>query len=95
MTSEAVRDFEGGAVIEAWVVPGSSRSAVVGLHGDRVKLRVSAPANGGQANREAVRLLGRLLGTRVVLVRGMGSRQKVFNVAGLDAEEVLRKLGIG
>ena len=53
------------------------------------------PANIARANAESIRLLEQLLDARVTLVRGMGSRQKVFNVAGLEVETVLRKLGIG
>lgn len=68
---------------------------MAGLHGGRVNLRVPALAEGGRANAESIRLLEQLLDARVTLVRGMGSRQKVFNVAGLEVETVLRKLGIG
>ena len=80
--------------MKVWVVPGASSSQVVGLYGDRIKIRVTAPARRGRATMEASRVLQARLGSDVTLVRGMGSREKVFNVAGLVADEVLRKLGI-
>ena len=43
--------------IDVWVVPGASRSEFMGLHGDNVKLRVTAHPEGGRANDEAIRLL--------------------------------------
>ncbi len=94
VTSGPVRSGDPGSLVDVWVVPGASRSEVVGLHGDMVKLRVIAPPEGGQANYEARRLLEGLLGAPVTLIRGMTNRHKVFQVADSDAENVRRKLGL-
>ncbi len=83
-----------GVTIDVWVVPGASRSEFVGLHGDKVKLRVVEPAEGGRASDAARRLLEGLLGAPVSLIGGMTSRHKVFQVAGGDTETVRRKLGL-
>jgi uncharacterized protein len=83
-----------GVTIDVWVVPGASRSEFVGLHGDKVKLRVAEPAEGGRANEEARRLLEGLLGAPVSLIRGMTNRHKVFQVSDSDTETVRRKLGL-
>ena len=82
------------ATIDVWVVPNSSRRAIAGLHGDRLKIRVSAPPEGGRANAEAVELLESALGAPVRLIRGMNRREKVFEVTGLDPELICRKLGV-
>ena len=83
-----------GVTIDVWGVPGASRSEFMGLHGDKVKLRVTAPPEGGRATEEAIRLLEGLLGAPVSLVGGMRNRHKVFQVADSDAETVRRKLGL-
>ena len=80
--------------IDVWVVPGASRSELVGLHGDMVKLRVTELLEGDRANEEAMRLLESLLGAPSSLIGGMTSRHKVFQVANGDAETVRRKLGL-
>lgn len=79
------------------VVPGSTRTAVVGLHGDRLKLKVAAPPEDGRAN-EAVRaLLAALLGLSlqaVRLVSGASAPQKVVGIRGLSAQAVAAALGL-
>jgi uncharacterized protein (TIGR00251 family) len=80
--------------IAVWVVPGSSRSTIDGLHGDRLKVRVAAPPEEGRANEEVARLLGEALGARVTFKTGMRGRAKVFEVSQSDMEAVRRKLGL-
>lgn len=82
--------------LHVWVVPGSSRPGLAGIHGDMLKLRVASPPEDGRANREAKEQLESTLGMDVELVRGMSSRHKVFKVAATanDARLVRRKLGL-
>ncbi len=81
------------------VVPRSSRTAISGLHGDALKLKVQAPPVEGAANREIQAFLSRALKIskgRVRLVSGAGSRQKEFFIEGGSMEDLrslLRKGG--
>jgi hypothetical protein len=88
-----VEGIAGGSRIRVWVVPGASRDQIVGRHGERLKVKTSAPAEGGRANQTVMKLLQEALGRPVELVSGRGSRSKVFEVEGLTPEEVLRNLG--
>lgn len=73
-----------GVVVEAWVVPGAARSEIVGLHDGALRVRVAAPAEAGQANRAAARLIARAVGGRAgVVIGGGGSRRKQVLVAGI------------
>lgn len=94
MKEGPIRGVGGNVEVDVWVVPGASRSEIAGRHGDRLKLRIAAPPEGGRANREAEALLSEALGARVVLTRGMTGRAKTFKVTGLGPEAVLRKLGL-
>jgi len=81
--------------VEVHAVPGSRREGFAGVHGDRLKIRVSAPPEGGRANAAIRRLLAEGLGLSergVELVRGEASRRKSFRVA-LDAATVAARLG--
>ena len=69
------------------VVPGASRTELVGLHGDRYRLRVAAPPEGGKANRGVVSFLAERLGVArrdVELVRGQSSPLKTVEVRGIS-----------
>jgi uncharacterized protein (TIGR00251 family) len=72
---------EGGYEINLRVVPGASRSEVVGPLGARLKVRVAAPAEAGKANRAVVRLLREWIGARrVSIVAGHNSAEKTVRV---------------
>lgn len=65
----------------------SSRDGIAGLHGDRLKLRITAPAVEGRANARLLHYLSKLFGvprTRVRLESGEGSRSKRIRVVGVD-----------
>jgi len=77
------------------VQPGASRDQVRELRDDGVLLlRVSAPALEGRANKAVCKLLAKAIGvppSRVRVVRGEHSRDKLIEVDGLDQEELSRR----
>jgi uncharacterized protein len=73
----------------------AKRSAVVGPYGDGWKVRVAAPAEGGRANAEIVRLLADVLALspqQVRIVAGASSPNKVVEIDGLAPGSVSRRL---
>jgi uncharacterized protein len=77
------------------VAPGGSRDAVVGRHGDAWKVRVTAAPEAGRANDAVVRLLAGALDVPrrdVEIVSGHASRDKTVALAGLDTDEIERRL---
>jgi uncharacterized protein (TIGR00251 family) len=72
-----------GYVLRITVVPGASRTEVVGLLGDRLKLRVAAAPEKGAANRKLLEFLAARLGLPKKAVRlssGAQSREKIVEV---------------
>jgi uncharacterized protein len=83
------------ARITVAVSPGAKRTELVGRHGDGWKARVAAPPEGGRANAALADLLAAALGGRrdqVMVVAGRGSRRKIVEIAGLEADEIVRRL---
>ena len=75
------------ARLKVKVVPGASRTEIVGRLGEALKVRVAAPPEGGQANREVVALLAAKVGlplAAVSVVSGLTSASKVVAFQGLD-----------
>lgn len=87
---------EGSVVLRIHVQPGAGRTAIVGRHGDALKVRVAAPPSGGRANEACADLVAGILGVKtsqVTLSGGESSRQKRLTVTGIEPEEVTRLLG--
>ena len=79
------RAVEGGLELAIKVVPGASRSGIAGVLGDRLKVRVAAPPEGGKANRALVEVLARWLGVRdVEIIAGHSSAEKIVRVSGVS-----------
>lgn len=77
------------------LVPRASATALAGLVGDAVKLRVAAPPVDGKANAVALAHLADVLGVRardLHITSGATSRTKVVRVDGLAVGEVARRL---
>jgi uncharacterized protein (TIGR00251 family) len=94
MTLDVRDDGEGGALIAVKAVPGARRDEVVGPQGDRLKVRVSAPPEGGRANAAICALLAGELGVGkrdVEVVSGQGNPEKVVRVRGVDAAHVFER----
>ncbi len=79
-------------------VPGARRDEIVGMLGDRLKVRVAAPPEGGRANRAICALIGAAVGVRarqVEVVSGHASAEKVVRLIGADPDRVRALLGRG
>ncbi len=88
-------DGAGGVLLAVKAVPGASRDQIVGVLGDRLKVRVSAPPEGGQANKAICALIAAALGVRtrdVQVMQGLSSAEKTVRVQGVDAASVRAKL---
>ena len=86
---------DGRVVLRLSVSPGAGRSLVVGRHGDALKVRVGAPPERGRANTAVVELLASVLGVPkdgIEVVSGETSRSKRVSVAGLEPDDVDRRL---
>lgn len=84
-------DGGGGFTIRVRAVPGAKKPGLAGVHGDRLKVRVSAPPEGGKANKAIAELLASALHVRakdVSHASGVSSRDKVFRVTGADEASV-------
>jgi len=78
-------EADGAVTICVHAQPGARRTEVAGLHGDSVRIRVSAPALEDRANEALVEFVAGRFGVArrdVTLVAGAKSRQKRLRIRG-------------
>lgn len=88
-------DEQRGCTIRLKVVPGSSRSAIAGWLGERLKVRVAAPPEAGKANEAVRRLLAEALGVpprQVAIIAGESTPEKTVLISGVSADHVAQRL---
>ena len=95
MAAEAnwARRTKGGWTLAVHVQPGAKRSEAAGLRGDRLKIRIAAPALDGRANEALVAFVAEALGVpkrSVTVAAGERSRDKIVAVGmGCDPTQLL------
>ncbi|MEJ2230703.1 MAG: DUF167 domain-containing protein [Nitrospirales bacterium] len=80
-----------GVEIRIHIQPRVSKTGIVGLYGQALKIRIAAPPVGGQANAELCRFLARQLGVPqqfVQVISGFSSRQKRVFIKGRTLSEI-------
>ena len=81
--------------IKVKAVPGSTRNEIVGPLGDRLKVRVAAPPEGGKANKAICTLIAKALVVKtnqVMVLTGKSSAQKTIEVEGISVETAIERL---
>jgi uncharacterized protein (TIGR00251 family) len=82
-------DAAGDVLLTVHVQPGARRAAVVGLHGDALKVRVTARPVDGRANQAVLALVASALDlptSSVTLVSGTTSRRKRLRITPATAD---------
>jgi len=80
-----------GVVFKAAVQPRGARNEIVGLKGDTLKIKLTAPPVEGAANRMCVEFIAKALKVRksdVAIIRGKGSRTKQVLVRSTTRKKV-------
>ncbi|AGN85676.1 YggU family protein [Kosakonia sacchari] len=80
----AVVTCEDGLVLQLYIQPKASRDAIIGLHGDELKVAITAPPVDGQANAHLVKFLAkqfRVAKNQVVIEKGELGRHKQIKIS--------------
>jgi uncharacterized protein len=90
-----IRERDGAVFISVKAQPRAKRTEIVGLVGDQLSVRVSAPPVDSAANEALREAIAEWLGrprSSVTLERGGAARRKVFRVSGVTAAEAHQRL---
>ncbi len=97
MNNQPIQDIEGGVVFTAKVVAGSSKTAVCGLLGGVVKVKVSAPPEKGKANQCLIEFLAKMLGVKkgaISIISGQTNPIKQVQILGVSTDSLIEKLNL-
>ena len=81
--------------IVVYCQPGAKQTQCVGLHDGKPKIQLKAPPVDGAANKALIGFLSDVLGvpkSAITIALGASGRTKRVEVAGLDDEELSRRL---
>ena len=91
----AVERCADGLVLRLYIQPKASRDAIVGVHGDELKVAITAPPIDGQANAHLVKYLAKqfkVAKSQVIIEKGELGRHKQVKIihpqqipSGVDA----------
>jgi uncharacterized protein (TIGR00251 family) len=94
---EALTATATGTLVRLHVQPRASQERLDGLHGNALRLRLTAPPVDGAANAACLAFLARTLGVpraQLHLQSGAKSRQKRVHITGLTPAQVADALGL-
>lgn len=86
-----------GVRLEVKVQPRSSRNQVIGEQNGALKIKLTAPPVDGEANAALVEFLAahlKIPRKDITLIKGDTSRQKIIEISGFSAAQLLSRLGI-
>lgn len=79
----AVEWCDDGLVLRLYIQPKASRDSIVGLHGDELKVAITAPPVDGQANAHLIKFLSkqfRVAKSLVIIEKGELGRHKQVKI---------------
>lgn len=83
MSLSAITQADDGLVIRLYIQPKASRDQIVGLHGDELKIAITAPPVDGKANSHLTKYLAkqfRVAKGQVVIEKGELGRHKQVRI---------------
>ena len=89
--------MDDGIVFTAKIVPGSSRTAVMGLLDGMVKIKVAAAAEKGKANQCLIEFLAKKLEVKkkdISIISGKTSPVKQIKINRITSKQLTEKLGL-
>jgi len=97
MSNLKIQEVEGGVVFTVKVVPGSSKTAICGLLGDMLKVKIAAAAEKGKANQALIDFLAKQFGVKknaISIISGQTKPIKQLQILGISKGTLLEKLDL-
>jgi uncharacterized protein (TIGR00251 family) len=90
-----ISENQDGCLLKCWIQPRSSRNSIVGVHGDALKIALTAPPVDGKANKELIKFLAKyfkLPKSDFQIIAGESSRNKTICIKASCKNSIIKKL---
>lgn len=97
MSQLSIEKKSGGITFKAKIVPGSSKTAFVGILDGMIKVKVSAAPEKGKANKCLTDFLAKKLGVKkndITIVSGQTNPVKQIHIDGISREIFIEKMNL-
>ncbi len=94
MCNSWIKELSEGLLISINVQPRSSKTEIIGMHQNSLKIKLTSPPVEGAANSLLIKFISKELGiakSKIVLKSGKKSRSKRLILNGCSKEEVIQK----
>ena len=82
-------------IIQAKIVPGSSKNKIVGVYNDSLKINIIAPPVEGEANKKCITYLAKCFNvakSKIEIISGGNSKNKMIKIYDFSQKEFLDKM---
>ena len=89
--SSWIREKDGSIIIDVLVSPKAQKNQIVGIHDNRLKVKVAAPPVDGKANAELISFLAEVIGIRTYQIEiesGHTNKKKTLKLTEVTKETV-------
>ena len=90
-----INQHEEGIHFSVAILPRASKNEISGVMNGALKIRLTSPPVEGAANKACIKFLAKRLGisaSRIDIVGGLTSKNKIIRVEGMDETAFLRKI---
>ena len=94
MCNSWIKELSEGLLISIYVQPGSSKTEIIGMHQNSLKIKLTSPPVEGAANSLLIKFISKELGiakSKIVLKSGEKSRSKRLILKGCSKKKVIQK----
>lgn len=74
-------------LLNIYVIPRSSRTEIVGIHDNHLKIKLKSPPVDNEANEELIRFISKKLNvpkSNIEIIKGNNQKRKTISIAGCE-----------
>ena len=90
-----IKKSNDGVMLPCMIQPRSSQNKIIGLYGELLKIKLTAPPVDGKANAALIKYLSKVVnmprGT-MTITSGLTSRRKTVRFSGINIEDLIDKI---